>query len=186
MRVTTRMRIVGATLAIGLGFGMAVALPASPAGAGPPGCSGDANDSPDGRIRLGNGAFVGNGQYPATVLDVDNLGVGQSAVFTLKWKNKTANPATIRLRQTGFLRDAGYSIKYFADGVDVSKKLREGKQVKFANIAANKSTPDVVLVIKNKSNPNFDDGALTRLGGRYAGSTIENCDQVGGVVNLEP
>jgi hypothetical protein len=185
MRVTTRMRIVGATLAIGLGLGMAVALPASPASAGQ-GCSGGPGDSPDGRIRVGNGPFQGNGEYPATVISVDNVAIGQQATFTLKWKNKTANPATIRLRQTGFFRNAGYSIKYFANGVDVSKKLRDGKQVKFANIAANKSTPDVVLVIKNKSNPNLDDGALTRLGGRYAGSTVENCDQVGGVVNLEP
>ncbi|HUR16103.1 MAG TPA: hypothetical protein VMZ33_02350 [Candidatus Limnocylindrales bacterium] len=83
---------------------------------------------PDGRIRLRNGAFVGNNVYNGTGVNQTRTGSaapGQVIMFGISAQNDSAIADRIRVGATG-TSVSGYTIKYFTGSTDVTLAVNSG------------------------------------------------------------
>lgn len=158
-----------------------LAVAATPVSAGPPiECNGNADTTPDGKMNANGGPFQGAGTYTDQHINVVLDGPGQ-AVFLLKWKNVGDVPHTIRVKDaTNFAVHVGTVRKFFVDGVNVSKEMRQQGRLVFSGVQPGKRvTIEVVLKIR-------DTGMLftgVRLQGRYRGNAPQSCDELTPLIN---
>lgn len=140
-------------------------------------CNGNATNAPDGRIKSNNGlGWSGINQYPQQN-KVVIVGVGNQVNVTMRWRNVSGTTRTIRISHGGS-QDPGLSTRYYVNGVNITSQIKEST-IAFKNIEPNKSTPALVLVVKNKSTPGGQ--ASQALSGRYGGQ--DSCDALVTIVN---
>lgn len=175
-------RAVRATVAAAFLISIGLVATAPPAAAGSF-CNGSNHENaPDGKIKIGSGAFQGAGIYPQTGLGVVR-GIGEQAVFKLKWKNVAGDNLTIRVNLHLSFKAAGFGVRFFVHGTNVSSILKGGDALVFHNIAPGEATPVIELVVKNKSASSSD--TFQYLRGRYQGSQPNRCDMLVGDVDAE-
>jgi hypothetical protein len=156
-----------------------------PASAGG-GCGGGVATAPNGRMRVNGGPFEGQNSFGNEVVFAD-VPLGTQALYQAKFKNSipTEQPQKIKVILDRYHNPGGYRIKYFVDGVNVSKQLRSGESLVFPNIAIDKSTPFIEVVVKNVANTELDPGDFV-LRGLYGGTPIGTlCEGLAGVFNPE-
>ncbi len=165
-----------------VGAGVMV-LTAGPAAAGDV-CIGNATNAPDGRMRLAGGDWTGGGVYPQTVVDV-SLADGQVQLWEMQWRNRGNDNLTVRVKLNDFFNNSGgYGMKFFVDGQNVSKRLRDNKSIGFLHLPPGKRTSTFVVQIRNKGgNGGFaaDAELIGYYGGQPAPSAV--CDGLFASVN---
>jgi hypothetical protein len=164
---------VGATL-MAVAVTLAVAMSGTPASADVIICSGNLGNAPDGKIAIEGGQFVGNG-YPSQGIN-QIAGDGETVVWLMKWKNRSATTRVIRVKpgQPTVGLGSGVNATYTVNGVNVDNKLEPdstAKGLKFT-VAANTWSPKVrVSVFTGNGSP-----ASFSLAGHYKGSSVSTCD----------
>jgi hypothetical protein len=164
--------LAGATL----GF-----LGAGPAAAGGSFCAGTDANAPDGRMRLNGGEWAGGGSYPNVGLNAD-LGAGQSALYDMQWRNRGGDNLTIRLKLGTQMR-AGFGVRFFLAGENVTTHLRDGKALRFPHVAPGKRTGILTVRLTNKSGTTNE--AQIFVQGSYGGNPIPtHCDELAAEANF--
>jgi hypothetical protein len=169
-----RRRIVTAALAASLALTITMAG-MTPAGAGFS-CLGTEDELPDGKINVNGGPFFGAGEVNfaranAVVND------GQTALYRLRWKNKSATTQKIRLYLLDRPDNDEIGAKYFADGEDITRFFRQEERLTFRGVPAGKSI-EIWVVLKNKPGAEPNPDREIAINGRYAGTPSNYCDRL--------
>lgn len=159
-----RRRATHLAVAVALALPVALIATASPADAAQV-CKGTAANSPDGRIALNNGPFLGSGSYPATA-SLTSLPAGGSATWKLKWKNVSSGPRTVAVDLHSVVGGNNFSVKYYLGAQNVTQTLKSDGTLDFPNLVPGVSTPTLDVVIKRKTAASG--GVIVRLRGWYA------------------
>jgi hypothetical protein len=173
-------RTIGGLAAALLAAATLGVVTAGPAAAG--GCAGTSATAPDGRIRVDGGDWNGGGgNYPFASANAV-LGAGQLASYELQWRNMGNDNLTVKVR-LNFSDTDDYRVKYFVNGVNVTQTVRDGKALKFPNLAPGTRTAKVNVTMRNLTG--ITDEKQVILRGFYGGdpNPTTNCDELEAVAN---
>jgi hypothetical protein len=167
----TRRLILVAALAASMVVGSAAPAPAIS-------CIGTAETAPDGKVRGAGGSWVGKGEYPLSSIAEPIPAVGGQTTFAMKWKNVDDVGHAIKVNAFSLVQTAGFSVRFFVNGVNVNDKIKVEGRIGFPGIPPGESTPKLVIVVKNKNHIGNDILVSQALGGRYKGSDPSLCDEL--------
>lgn len=156
----------------------------TPAGAGPlPACGGTSADTPDGRISVDDGPIHGIGVFGLTPRNAGIVDDGVSATFKLRWKNLTTSTETVRIKLRARTGQGEVSVRYFLDGVDITRLIKDEGKVVVHDVAPQKSA-FLVLVLRNLPGGASNPRGTADLDGRYRGAALATqCDALSARIN---
>jgi hypothetical protein len=140
-------------------------------------CLGTSANAPDGRVRLVGGDWEGgNGDYPSQGVFI-TIGLAQVGQAEMQWRNVGPDNLTVRVRLETLIK-SGYSARFFLDGVNVTQRLRDGKNLRFPHLPPGARTGKVLVRLTNKTGTTNQ--AMARLSGSYGGSPTPatSCDSL--------
>jgi hypothetical protein len=125
--------------------------------------------------------IVGRKDYSDALARI-RLGRGKSQIVNFGFKNRTSDTKHIRVSVLTQDVTDGIGLKYFADGENVSKRVRRGRDIVFLLVGPGQSAKGLDLMIRSKGD---DRGSgLVRLQARFANGAPDACDTAGVTVNL--